>query len=97
MYAKAQEPINQDCIYMHTWNAMRLAMKSEASTDTVGLSEASQDSFQVMTVELALVPTRVMQGLSTTTFSLQRTVQTHVALEISLILSNKHKKNPEKD
>jgi hypothetical protein len=45
---------------MHTWNAMRLAMKSEASTDTVGLSEATQDSFQVMTVELALVPTRVM-------------------------------------
>ena len=66
-----QEPINQDCIYVHTWNAKRLAMKSEASTDTVGLSEPTQDSFHVMTVELALVPTRVMQGLSTTTFSLQ--------------------------
>lgn len=56
---------------MQTSNVKRLAMKSEASTDTVGLSEATQDSFQVMTVELALVPTRVMQGLPTTTFSLQ--------------------------
>lgn len=46
-------------------------MKSDASTDTVELSEATQDSFQVMTVELALVPTRVMHGLFTTTFSLQ--------------------------
>lgn len=69
---------------MHTWNAKRLAMKSEASTDTVGLSEATQDSFQVMMVELALVPTRVMQGLSTTTFSLHKLeCKPNVALEIS--------------
>jgi hypothetical protein len=57
---------------MSTWNVRRFAMKSGASTDTVGLSAATQDSFQVMTVELALVPTRVTQGLSTATFSLLR-------------------------
>jgi hypothetical protein len=59
---------------------MRFAMKSEASTETVGLSAATQDSFQVMTtVELAAVaPTRVMQGLSTTTFSLRRGQREHM-------------------
>jgi hypothetical protein len=46
-------------------------MRSEASTDTVGLSAATQVSFQVTMVELTLVPTNVMWGLSTTTFSLQ--------------------------
>lgn len=61
-----------------TSNVKRFAMKSEASTDTVGLSAETQDSFQATTVELALVPTRVMWGLSTTTFSLQN----HVGVEL---------------